>query len=574
MKMERSEPLKAETRLRGSRPVDWNSIDWEKVHRDVKQLQARIVKAEREGRIGKVRSLQRILTHSFSARALSVRRVTENRGKRTAGVDGVLWDTPVSKSRAIQQLEERGYRAKPLKRIYIPKANGKRRPLGIPTMIDRAQQALHLLGLDPIAECRADHVSYGFRKYRSTADAIEHAFKALNRTTSAKWILEGDIKGCFDHISHSWLLENIPMDRRVLRQWLKSGYLEKNAFHDTEAGTPQGGIISPTLANMTLDGLETAIYSRFRRLDRSNGKIRWINRRGGRDARVTFVRYADDFIVTGISKELLENEVKPLIRDFLDERGLTLSEEKTRVTHIEEGFDFLGINTRKRRKVLTTPSPEKVKAFKRRIREMIKANRSATAYNLISQLNPVLRGWANYYRHVCSSEVFNDIGNALWLALSRWAYRRHPNKGRRWIVRKYFRTSGNRHWIFFGTAPKGKVAELFDITKVHIRRHIKVKGELNPYDPQWDDYLAWRASSVWAKRYSPRSYQGRLWESQKGRCPVCGQPLFCGGERESNGFMVDLHHIVKRADGGSHTFANLQLLHPACHRQVHALENV
>lgn len=560
------------TDLRVSGLVDWTQIDWERANRNVRQLQMRIVKAEREGRIGKVRSLQRILTRSFSARALSVRRVTENKGKRTAGVDGELWNTPAAKGEAIERLTDKPYRAKPLKRVYIPKSNGKKRPLGIPTMTDRAMQALYLHGLDPVSETRADNPSYGFRKYRSTADAIEHVFKALCRKTSAQWILEADIKGCFDHIDQEWLLKNIPMDKRPLRQWLESGYLERDAFFKTEAGTPQGGIISPVLANMTLDGLEELLYSRFRRLDRTGGQERWVNRKYGQDKRITFVRYADDFIVTGISKEFLENEVKPLIRDFLAARGLQLSEEKTRVTHIDDGFDFLGMTFRRYGDtVLTKPSKKSVQAIRAKVRGIVRANKTATAYGLIQNLNPVLRGWAEYNKHVCSSQAFTNVSSYVWERLWQWAKRRHPNKSRKWIARKYFRSTGNRNWVFFGKAPSGETLDLFDVSKVHIRRHVKVCGELNPYAPEHQEYIQKRTAKSKRNRFGRRGLYDRLWQRQGGICPVCRQLIVDEYESpaENAGNRI-CHRTGMDAKTGA-SEEDLVLLHPECYRQVHAL---
>jgi RNA-directed DNA polymerase len=267
----------------------------------------RIVKATQVGRWNKVKTLQRLLTGSFSGKALAVKRVTENEGKKTAGVDRQLWSTPEAKSHAVQNLNKRGYKPLPLRRVYIPKSSGEMRPLGIPTMKDRAMQALYLLALEPVSETKADRNSYGFRPERATQDAIGHCFVLLSRKTSAQWILEGDIKGCFDNISHEWLIDNIPMDKKILHKWLKAGYIHKRNLYPTEAGTPQGGIISPTLSNMTLDRLQTEL-KKFRRQDK-----------------VHMVRYADDFIVTGNSKELLENEAKPLVEKFLSARGLELS---------------------------------------------------------------------------------------------------------------------------------------------------------------------------------------------------------------------------------------------------------
>ncbi|MEO5358538.1 MAG: reverse transcriptase domain-containing protein [Nitrospirae bacterium YQR-1] len=238
----------------------WDTLNWKRIISNVRWLQARIVKATREGDHRMVRRLQWKLTNSFSAKALTVKRVTENRGKRTAGVDGEIWITSTRKMQAVKSLNRKRYKAQPLKRIEIPKPNGKKRPLGIPTMKDRAMQALYLMALDPIAECKADRNSYGFRPKRSVADAIQQCHTVLSKSNSAQWILEGDIKGCFDNINHNWLKQHIPMSKTILNKWLKCGYMKGNTLYATDNGTPQGGIISPILANLTLDGMETKIH--------------------------------------------------------------------------------------------------------------------------------------------------------------------------------------------------------------------------------------------------------------------------------------------------------------------------
>ena len=521
----------------------------------MRRLQARIVQATRDGRWGKVKALQRLLTHSLSGKALAVRRVTENQGKHTPGVDGETWDTPLQKAQAVQALRQHGYQPWPLRRVYIPKKHGAKRPLGIPAMRDRAMQVLYLLALDPVAETLADPNSYGFRRERSTADAMEQCFTALARKASAAWVLEGDIKACFDRISHDWLEAHIPMERAMLRKWLKAGYLERQILHATDDGTPQGGPLSPALANLTLDGLEQQLRARYPKP------------KAGYNAKVNLVRYADDFIITGDSRELLEQEVRPLVEAFLRERGLELSAEKTTVTHIAEGFDFLGHTVRKYRgKLLITPSRTNVKAFLGKVRAIIKDHKHLTAGQLIVWLNPLIRGWAMYYRHQVSTKAFRSVDNALFCCLWRWAKRRHPKKRAWWVKAKYFPRHGTQQWVFSGEVPdaqgKTRRVQLFAATSVLIKRHTKVRGEANPYDPAWEGYFARRHGVQMAVTLDDHRTVLTLWRTQQGRCPVCAQALTAPSEWHN-------HHLVARAAGGSDVPANRVLLHPTCHRQVH-----
>jgi RNA-directed DNA polymerase len=539
--------------------VDWNAIDWRKAHQNVRRLQVRIVKAMQEGRSGKVKALQRLLTHSFSGRVLAVRRVTENRGKRTPGIDGIVWNTLHQKSVAVQSLGQRGYHPQPLRRVYIPKSSNpsKLRPLGIPTMADRAMQALHLLGLDPVAETSADPNSYGFRKERSPADAISQCFNILCRkATSPAWILEGDIKACFDQISHDWLVANIPMDKTILHKWLKAGYMEKEVFHATEAGTPQGGIASPVLANLTLDKLEQELKDRFRARGRNKPSLE-----------VNYVRFADDFIVTARSKELLEDQIQPFIEQFMNERGLRLSAEKTRITHIAEGFDFLGQNVRKYNgKLIIQPSKKNVKAHLTQIRDIIRTHPSAAAGTLVIQLNPVIRGWANYHRHICSKNTFTYTDNATFKALWHWAKRRHPDKGARWVKQKYFKTIGQRHWVFSGIIKdregKTKVVHLLPAAYTPIRRHVKIQAKANPYDPQWEMYFEERVKGKMEENLQGQKKLLNLWKSQEGLCSHCGQLI----TQETS---WHVHHRMWRSKGGGDERSNLEMVHPTCHQQIH-----
>ena len=536
--------------------LDWNQINWRKVKGNVRRLQTRIVKAIEAGRWGKAKALQRLLTHSFSAKALAVRRVTENQGKRTSGVDGEIWDTPGKKAQGIACLRQHGYRAQPLRRTYILKSNGKKRPLGIATMKDRAMQTLYKLALDPIAETTGDPNSYGFREKRSPADAIAQCFLGLRQKSSGTAILEADIQGCFDNISFEWLMANIPMDKGLLKQWLKAGYLDRNVFHETENGTPQGSPISPVLANLALDGLEAAAIGHF-------------SRRLRRQRQIHLVRFADDFVVFGRSKELLETDIKPRIESFLAERGLTLSPEKTKVTTIEEGFDFLGQNVRKYRgKLLIKPAKKNIKAFLLRVRTIIKTHQHLSAGQLIAKLNPIIRGWANYHRHIVSKKVFSYIDYQLYQALWCWAKRRHRNKNNRWIHAKYFRPKHSNSNGFYGLL-KGRDGSvrpqrLVKADKILIKRHVKVKAAANPFASQWERYFEKRLDAKMAAEWKGRRSLLHLWQSQNGTCPLCQ-----GKITKSTGW--ENHHIIYKVNGGPDTFDNRVLLHPTCHKQVHSL---
>ena len=366
------------------RVVDWHAISWHKVHGTVRRLQARIVKAVREGKWHKVQALVYLLTHSFGGRALAILRVVSNSGAKTPGVDGVRWNTPESKSMAFSTLRRHGYQPQPLRRVYIPKSNGKQRPLGIPTMTDRAMQALYLLALDPIAETQADGHSYGFRLERNCADALEQVHLLLGNRHGPRWIMEGDIQACFDRIDHSWLLRHVPVDKDMLRKWLTAGFLDKHAWFATTEGTPQGGILSPVLANYALDGLQHLLADRF---------MRTASQR--RQHKVHLVRYADDFIITGTSKVLLAYEVQPLVEHFLSERGLELSHEKTSITPLLRGFDFLGQTTRQYGgdKILTKPSRRSVRTFLRKMKETIETCHGHSVGVLIQRLNQQIKGW-------------------------------------------------------------------------------------------------------------------------------------------------------------------------------------
>jgi len=466
----------------------WKSINWKQVKGRVRSLQLRIAKATMEGRHNKVKALQWLLTHSLDAKLLAVKRVTENSGKRTPGADGILWKNPNQKLQAALSLVRKDYEALPLRRLYILKKNGKKRPLGIPTMKDRAYQALHLLALEPVSETLADKGSYGFRQKRSCHDAIERCYIHLSRNDSATWVLEGDIKGCFDHINHQWLMQNIPMDKKVLQQWLNAGYIENKQLFPTTEGTPQGGIISPTLANMTLDGLEAVIDNAFGITIRPDGC------RKNNHHKLHLIRYADDFIVTASNKEILENKVKPIIEGFLSTRGLQLSQEKTKITHVTEGFDFLGQNIRmySHGKLLIRPSKSAILSVKQKLKDIIVKHRGSQAAVLIRNLNPVITGWANYHKRVCSKRTFYKLDRILWRNIWNWARLRHNNLGYRKIVSLYFMRIGNRKWQFFGAFSDAKIILLRMFGYFRIKRHRLINGNANPFNPKWDLYLSRR----------------------------------------------------------------------------------
>jgi RNA-directed DNA polymerase len=409
--------------------------------------------------------------------------------------------------------------------VYLPKRDSaKMRPRSIPAMTDRAMQALYLLALEPLAETRGEPNSSGFRTARSPADATAPGFNGLAKRQSPPWIWAGDIRACFDTISHAWLLAHLPMEKAILQKWLCAGYLERHVFHPTEQGTPPGGTCSPVLANLPRDGLEPRLRTHYPKA-----------KRAGKRAQVTVIRFADDFIVTGRTKALLEEEVKPLLEQFLRERGLELSAEKTRIIHLEDGVDFLGQNLRKYRgKLLIKPAKRHVQAFL--AKGIIKAHKQAPAGTLVLLLNPVIRGWACLHQHVVSKHTFRAVDQAIFHTL--W------------------------HWVFHGAAD-GAERQLFAASSIAITRHIKVKGEANPFDPAWEGYFEHRLQVKMANTLKGRRQLLSLWKAQDGRCPICHQPI-----TESTGWHS--HHLIWRSKGGPDTAVNRVRLHPECHREVHS----
>lgn len=408
-----------------TKPKDsWSTLEWPKIQKHVLRFQARIAKAEREGKRGRVKALQRLLTSSFSAKCMAVKRATSKPGSKTPGIDGKVWRTNHQKMQGVLSLKRHGYKPQPLRRIYIPKRSGKdQRPISIPAIHDKGQQILHLLALEPLVEERADPNAYGFRLKRSAHDAREQCFNALGKPNSPTWILEGDIKSCFCKISHDYLLREIPMDKIILRKFLKSGIMEKGQFYPTTAGVGQGGSISAALAVMTLSGLELLLQATT---------IRQRNKE-----RINMISYADDFVVTAANRDLLEQKVMPILTEALAKVGLELSTAKTKITHINDGFDFLDFNVRKYRggKLLIKPAKANIKRFLKDIRNIIRKGVAWPTEQLIHTLNSRLTGWSNYYRTSVSSKTFSKIDHVIFQALMRMLCKQHARKGKKWIVR-------------------------------------------------------------------------------------------------------------------------------------------
>lgn len=522
----------------------WKTINWDKVEKYVYKIQSRITKATNQGNWKLVRELQRMLSHSHHAKLFAIRKVTTNRGRKTPGVDNVLWDTPSKKYKVALSLNAVGYKPCPLKRVYIPKANGKKRALGIPTMYDRAMQALYLLGLDPVAEATGDTTSFGFRKERSCADAREQIFQVLCKKTAPQWILEGDIRACFDEINHAWLIDNIPMDTTVLKKFLRAGFVYQNKLFPTLKGAPQGGIISPTLANMTLDGIENLLKDKYWRHKTGKRKIDCRNNY----LKINFIRYADDFIVTAID-EKTAIEVKSLIKTFLETKGLELSDEKTVITKVKDGFDFLGWNIRKyREKLLIKPSNKSIKKVLYNLKNTVNSSIGQSQDALIKKLNPIITGWSNYHQISVSSKIFARIDDIAFHMLWSWALRRHRNKSKRWIKERYWKSEGSRNWVF----KDNQKLKLMSDKK--IIRHIMRRIDKNPYlDEQ---YFKERKYALGVRKLTGRFKL--IWQRQNGLCSICNQPMDITEER-------NLRHIIAIKDGGNEYLSNLTYVHTYCY---------
>ncbi len=551
--------------------MEWKDLPWRKLERKIFKLQKRIFKASQRDDVKAVRRLQKTLMRSWSAKCLAVRRVSQdNQGKKTAGVDGVKSLTPPQRLELVNTLNL-SQKAKPTRRVWIPKpGTEEKRPLGIPTMTDRALQALVKQALEPEWEAKFEPNSYGFRPGRSAHDAIAAIFGCISR--KAKYVLDADISKCFDRINHEALLAKLktfPTLRRQIRCWLKSGVLEGKTLFPSAEGTPQGGVISPLLANIALHGMEQKINQAFPK------KEIWSkNKRIGYQNSAHLIRYADDFVILHDNLEVVQ-KCQEIITSWLQQMGLELKPSKTKLTHTlneyegNVGFNFLGFTVRQYStgvhhaskntkgeslgyKTLITPSQEGVSRHHEKLKKIIKVHKASTQLRLIEELNPVITGWSNYYSTVVSSEHYSKLDNWLYHLFRSWAEHRHPLKSQYWISDKYWLIDKGGGWRF-AAKNQDSSRRVAKHSETPIVRHIKVQNNRSPYDGDW---IYW--SSRMGKHPEVNGRVAALLKRQKGKCPEC-QLYFREGD------ILEVDHTIPRSQGGKDEYINLQLLHRHCH---------
>ncbi|RMD68611.1 MAG: group II intron reverse transcriptase/maturase [Cyanobacteria bacterium J149] len=561
-----------------SKPMyEWKDINWRKVERCVFKLQKRIYRASQRGDVRTVRKLQKLLTNSWYAKLLSVRRVSQdNQGKKTAGVDGVKSLSPKNRLLLTKELKL-GTKVKPTRRVWIPKPNGEKRPLGIPTMKDRALQGLVKLALEPEWEAKFEPNSYGFRPARSGHDAIQAILGAIN--LKPKYVLDADISKCFDKINHSKLLTKLntyPTLRRQVRAWLKAGVMDGIKLFPTNEGTPQGGVISPLLANIALHGMENIIKETSKSFDFLYHKCGKRYTLKDRQISISLIRYADDFVILHEDIRAIE-KCQKVIREWLKEMGLELSQSKTRIAHtLEEyngekkGLEFLGFHIYQFKagkcvsgkdtkgnklgfKTYITPSKKSVLAHYRKLAEVVDKYKGVSQKVLITKLNPIIVGWTNYFKPYQASKQFSQVRELLWWKLWKWGIKRHPNKGVKWIKSKYWHTKEGDNWVF-STRENNNPYELIRHTKIKTNtRYTKVKGDSSPFD---GNLIYW--STRMGKHPEMPKRTASLLKKQKGKCNHCG--LFF-----KDGDILELDHIIPKSKGGRDKYENWQLLHRHCH---------
>lgn len=564
------------------RRTDWRTVDWQSATDAVNRLRQRIFRATQEGDFRKVKSLQKLMLRAEANRLVSVRRVAQiSEGKRTAGVDGLTALTPKSREMLVDDLaRQEPWKALPAKRVYIPKANGKVRPLGIPVIKDRVLQAMVKNTLEPAWEAQFEASSFGFRPGRGCHDAISQVRLHISGQSRMEWVLDADIEGAFDNIAHDYLKQvigEVPA-WELISQWLKAGYVEAGKLLPTEAGTPQGGVISPLLANIALHGMEEALTERNERGTATSAGVK----RGKRQnlGHRAVVRYADAFVVFTRTKEDAER-VKEKLGTWLAERGLRLSPEKTRIVHVTEGFDFLGFHLRQvddstgthatGKGVMSIPSTASVQKLKGRLRAEWTSLQGQPIETVLNRLNPIIRGWANYFRVGTCRDAFKDLDEFMFRREVRYANRTHPNKSSAWKRNRYW---GKLHpqkedtWVFGDKSTRRYLLKFrwFGQNK----DYIKVAGTASPDDPALKEYWEERAAR---KLDGLTPSKKRVARRQDGKCSVCGEPLYNGewiAPEVNSGEALHVHHQQRRKDGGTNAYSNLEIRHHTCHWQAHA----